>query len=229
MAAVNKADEGPGYQRDSEEIGREIAEITSEFSHTVQIAGLKNDPIYPLLDVMLSSLKLQWRLHNMSVRYFHDVNDRLDRAYLDTIKRTELALKQAEAGLKTKQSDIVEQLVPRHTALVTDAVRQHWKIVKYRTLALSCIAVLLVALLPSAFTYTAGLSTGRSEGENAAHALQAAMAAGPNAATTWALLMMDNDPIPAMAACRKAIQMDADGRRYCSMPVWLDPRTAPTQ
>lgn len=226
---MNDADEGPGYQRDSEEIGREIAEITSEFAHTVQIAGLKNDPIYPLLDVMLSSLKLQWRLHNMSVRYFHDVNDRLDRAYLDTIRKTELALKQAEAGLKAKQSDIVEQLIPQHTALVTNSVHRHWKIIKYRTLALSCIVVLLVALLPCAFTYTAGLSTGRSEGENAAHAIQAAMAASPNAATAWALLMVDNDPIPAMAACRKAIQMDADGRRYCSMPVWLDPPPEPAQ
>jgi hypothetical protein len=109
-----------------------------------------------------------------------------------------------------------EDVIVRHTALVTDAVRQHWKIVKYRTLALSCIAVLDVAPLPCAFTYTAGLSTGRSEGENAARAIQAAMAAGLNAATAWALLMVDNDPIPAMAACRKAIQTDADGRRYCS-------------
>jgi hypothetical protein len=35
--------------------------------------------------------------------------------------------------------------------------------------------------------------------------------------------MADNDPVSAMAACRKSIASDADGRRYCFMPVWIDP------
>jgi hypothetical protein len=73
------------------------------------------------------------------------------------------------------------------------------------------------------FTYAAGLNAGQTRGEEAAHTIQAAMAAGPNAAGTWSILMADNDPVSAMAACRKSIASDADGRRYCFMPVWIDP------
>ncbi len=57
---------------------------------------------------------------------------------------------------------------------------------KVRTIASWGIAMLAIALLPCGFTYTAGLSTGRSEGENAAHAIQDAMTDGPDAATAWA-------------------------------------------
>ena len=43
----------------------------------------------------------------------------------------------------------------------------------------------------------------------------------------WAPLMADNDPVQALAACQKAVATDAHGRRYCAMPVWLDPPPAP--
>jgi hypothetical protein len=53
------------------------------------------------------------------------------------------------------------------------------------------------------------------------------MAAGPEAAATWSGLMADNDPVRALAVCKKSGSADAHGRRYCSMPVWLDPPTVP--
>jgi hypothetical protein len=83
--------------------------------------------------------------------------------------------------------------------------------------------VLAIALLPCAFTYAAGLNAGRFQGETAAHAIAAAIQAGPAEALTWARLMQDNDAIPAMAVCHQSIQQDASGRHYCLMPVWTDP------
>ena len=228
MAALSETEEAPSFRQESEELGRRITQLGGDLGRTVQIAGLANDPILPLLDLMLSSLRLQWQLHNQAVRYFHDASDRLDRQYHETIKKAELSIRQGEQALEAKQAGIVEQLAPKIAGSVDWVVRQRVKILKIRTLAGWGVALLAVALLPSAFTYTAGLSAGRGEGENAAHAIQAAMAAGPNAATTWAILMANNDPVRAMSACRKAIQKDADGRSYCSLPVWLDPLPSPS-
>jgi hypothetical protein len=229
VAPLSEPEEGPDYQRESEELGLRIAKLGTDFTRTIQIAGLANDPIYPLLDLMLSSLRLQWRLHNQAVRYFHDASDRLDRQYHETIKKAELSIRQGEQSLEAKQAGIIDQLAPKIASTIDIAVRQRVKILKIRILAGWGIAVLAVALLPSAFTYTAGLGTGRSQGENAAHAIQAAMAAGPDAAVGWGLLMANNSPGPELAECRKSITTDEYGRRSCPMPVWLDPPPGPAQ
>jgi hypothetical protein len=49
------------------------------------------------------------------------------------------------------------------------------------------------------------------------------MQAGPESATAWAALMASNNPVLALAACKKAISQDDEGRKSCSMPIWLDP------
>jgi hypothetical protein len=46
---------------------------------------------------------------------------------------------------------------------------------------------------------------------------------GPNAAADWALLMAYNDPVSALAACKKSTAADANGQHYCLMPVWTEP------
>jgi hypothetical protein len=223
MASMSAPDEDLDLRRDSERLGREIAQMQTDLDRVIQVAGLKNDPTLPLVTVLFSSLRLQWRLHNQAVRYFHDASDRLDSAYRDTIKKTDLVIKQGEVALQTKQAGIIEQLTPQLARTITDTVRQQVKVVKFKTVAAWSAAVLAIALLPCAFTYAAGLNAGRTQGEVAAHTIQAAMAAGPDAAVTWSILMADNNPIFAMAACRKSVAADADGRRYCSMPVWIDP------
>lgn len=230
MASLNEPDETPDPRRESQALGGDIAAMQVELDRIVQVAGLKNDPVLPLLTLLTSSLRLHWRLHDHSVRYFYDASDRLDRQYHETIQKTALVLKRGEQALEARQIGIVEQLAPKIAAGVNEAVRQRVKIVKIKTLAGWGIAVLAVALLPTAFAYTAGLSTGRSEGEAAGQTIQDAMKGGPDAALQWALLMADNNPLPEMKACRTAISTGDDGRRYCAMPVWLDPpSTAPRQ
>jgi hypothetical protein len=50
-----------------------------------------------------------------------------------------------------------------------------------------------------------------------------AMAAGPEAASSvWASLMANNDPVPALADCRKSVSIASDGRHYWCLPIWLD-------
>jgi hypothetical protein len=85
-------------------------------------------------------------------------------------------------------------------------------------LTLLVIALALVAGAP----YAAEFVSGRAQGEMTAHTISAAMAAGPAAVTVWGLLMADNEPVQALAPCRKSVSTDANGRRLCAMPVWLD-------
>ena len=223
MAAVNEPREDLDLRRYSEILGREIAQMQEELERLIQVTGLKNDPVLPLIKVLSSSLRLQWRLHNQAVRYFHDASDRLDREYHDTLKKTALAVQQAEAVLQTKQAGIVEQLTPKLADSVRYAVYQHGKTVKYKTLGIWAVAVLALGAIPCLFTYAAGLNAGRFQGEVASHLISVAMKAGPAEAVAWGQLMQDNDGVVAMAACRKSMQQDADGRHYCFMPVWTDP------
>jgi len=229
VASLNEPDEGLDLRRDSEALGREIARMQAELDRVIQVAGLKNDPTLPLVKVLSSSLRLQWRLHNQAVRYFHDTSDRLDRAYHDTIRKTDLVIKQGEVALQTKQAGVVDQLAPYLATTITEAVREQVKIVKFKTVAGWSGAVLGVALIACLFTYPTGYSAGLVHGEQATHMVNEAMADGPDAAVAWSTLMADNNPVSAIAACRRSISTDAEGQRYCFMPVWLDPRTNATQ
>lgn len=223
MAAVNEPKDDLDLRRYSEILGRDIAQMQDELERAIQVTGLKNDPVLPLIKALSSSLRLQWRLHNQAVRYFHDASDRLDREYHDTIKKTELAIKQAEAVLQTKQAGIVEQLTPKLVGTINYAMRQQAKTVKYKTIAAWCTAVLAISLVPSIFTYAAGLNAGRFQGEVASHLISVAMKAGPAEAIAWSQLMQDNNGASAMAVCRKNLQQDASGRHFCMLPVWTDP------
>ncbi len=46
---------------------------------------------------------------------------------------------------------------------------------------------------------------------------------GPSAAATWANLMRANDAGLALATCTGAAVKAIEGRRACSVPLWLDP------
>lgn len=223
MAPLNELGDDVDLRRSSEFLGREIARMQEDLERVIQVAGLKNDPTLPLIKVLSSALRLQWRLHNQAVRYFHDASDRLDRAYHDTIKKTGLVIQQGEVALQAKQAGIVEQLTPKLAGAVNYAVYQHAKTVKYKTITAWSAAVLVLASVPCIFTYAAGLNAGRFQGEASSQLILAAMKAGPAEPLVWAQLMQDNDGISAMAACRQNIQQDANGRHYCQMPVWTDP------
>jgi hypothetical protein len=223
MASLNEAQETPDPRRDSEELGRDIARMQTELERLVQVAGLKTDPTLPLVKVLSSSLRLQWRLHNQAVRHFHDASDRLDRQYQETIKKTELSIKQGEQALEAKQNNIVDQLAPRLVASVSDTVRKQVKFLKYRTIGLCAGTLLLATAFCGAITYVAGINQGQYQGEQASETIHEATATSSAAAILWASLMDDNDAVSDIAACRKNISIGDDGRRYCSMPVWLDP------
>jgi hypothetical protein len=119
--------------------------------------------------------------------------------------------------------DIVKQLAPQLAYAADRTMRQKISTLRIRSIVALGLALALAILLPSLFTYAAGLNAGRFQGEVASQLISVAMKAGPTEAIAWGQLMQDNNGASAMALCRKNLQQDAGGRHYCLMPVWTDP------
>jgi hypothetical protein len=119
--------------------------------------------------------------------------------------------------------EIVNKLAPQLVSAADRTMRQKINTLRIRSIVFLSLALALAILLPSLFTYAAGLNNGRFQGEVASHLISDAMKAGPTEAIAWGQLMQDNNGASAMALCRKNLQQDAGGRHYCLMPVWTDP------
>ena len=139
---------------------------------------------------------------------------------------TQLVVDRASAELERRSAKLVERLGPdlaraaeRHAAV------RLWSIRLRTLLAAGAVAVAL-GLVVFAVSYGAGFSNGRNSGLIAGKMVAKAMTAGPDAALAWSRLMAANDPVAALKNCKP--ERDASGRRYCRMPVWLEPpRPAP--
>jgi hypothetical protein len=182
-------------------------------------AVLKNDPLGEQLNALALCVSALGDIYQASE------TTQLDIAH--TLKsQTDVIAQEAIAKVHASGMDIVNKLGPQLARAAEQTMRQKFAVLRLRTIIGLAVALSATALLPSAFTYAAGLNTGRFQGESAAHTIQTAMMAGPADAVAWAQLMQNNDAASAMAICRKNIQQDADGRHYCLMPVWTDPAAA---
>ena len=131
----------------------------------------------------------------------------------------------ALAKVEERGAAIVESLVPRLAGLTERATERRLWLVKLRTLLLAGGVSVALSLVVFAVSYGAGYASGRDNGLVAASTIKAAM--GSHAASAWAGLMAANDPVSALAECRRKIAQDSHGRHYCAMPVWLDPVRPP--
>jgi hypothetical protein len=207
--------------RDSVDLGREIERVQADMERSIQIAGLKNDPVLPLIRALSSSLTLQWRLHDQAVRYFRETSDRLDQQLSDTIS-------QGEQALETRRIAIVERLAPELAKLTAKNVRTWNRAVTLKTaLTFGGFAVAL-ALGVGLAGYGAGWQAGHTSALSASGALAGAIhQAGPEAESALVRMVRANNLGEAWAACQKSATADKDGRRVCAMPMWADPESQP--
>src|SRR5579883_701088 len=138
---------------------------------------------------------------------------------------TQLVVKRASAELERRSAALIERLGPdlARTAERHAAVRL-WSIRLRTLLAAGGVAVVLVVVV-FAISYGAGFSNGQAKGLLAGKTIGLAMTAGPDAARAWARLMGANDPVAALKNCKT--ERDAKGRRYCQIPMWLEPPKQP--
>ncbi len=138
---------------------------------------------------------------------------------------TQLVVDRASTELERRSAALIERLGPdlaraaeRHAAV------RLWSI-RLRTLLGAGGVAVALAVAVFAVSYGAGFSNGQAKGLLAGKTIGTAMAASPDAARAWAQLMAVNDPVAAMKNCKS--ERDGTGRRFCRMPVWLDPPSAP--
>jgi hypothetical protein len=183
-------------------------------------AILKGDPLAEQFEALATSIAALAEIFEASADTQMDIATMLRTA-------SDAAAQEAVAKVHASGVTIIDQLAPRLVAVVEKTARSRQQTFQLRTI-LSGAAMLVAALaLAGGFAYATGFASGRAQGASAAHTISAALAAGPAAAAAWAPLMADNDPVQALAACQKAVATDPHGRRYCAMPVWLDPSPAP--
>jgi hypothetical protein len=178
-------------------------------------AFLKGDPMADQMQALARSLGVQY-----------EVCRAMQATQVSLVRNIQVHADTAASGvsdlfrdtLSTMTAEVGPQLLKASLPTMQTTLR----FLRYRTIYWTLLAMIAFVILSGMFSYAVGLNHGRSEGEITAHAIQAALAAGPENAQDWAALMADNSPVAALAACRKNISTDAEGRRFCAMPIWLD-------
>ena len=179
-------------------------------------AILKGDPLAEQLSALAVSIEALGEICDANAEARHEIEDRL---HTEAAVVADQAIERVHAaGIR-----IIEQLTPHLAALVERTSRQRLVLWRLRSIIGTAAVALLALTLSGGYVYAIGYTAGRTNGELVGHTISAAMAAGPVAAMDWASLMALNDPQQALARCKRAIQRDAHGRRYCAMPVWIDP------
>ncbi|HTJ59463.1 MAG TPA: hypothetical protein VL418_18160 [Devosiaceae bacterium] len=190
-----------------------VEETKEAFDRAASAAFLHDDPAKDQLVAM-----------GLAVEAIFEICEASDRS-----QRT------ATATLAAQLSDIagdasqklVERTGPQVANVIERATKFQLQTVRRRTLFSGIAGILVAAALVAGVSYIAGFASGQAHGEVVGNTISAAMAAGPNAAAAWVGLMKDNDPVRALSVCKQSVSTDAHGRRYCAMPVWLDPPSVP--
>jgi hypothetical protein len=183
-------------------------------------AVIQNDP-----------LSEQLRAVAVSIGALADIYDASEDTHLeiaDTLKnQTERVAKDSIEKVHASGVSIIDQLTPVLIEEVRRATRANVRTFRLRTVMFGTAGMMAAVAVVGWLSFAAGESAGVTQGEVAAQTINAAMAAGPGAASAWALLMANNDPARALAACEKSVGVTTEGQHYCSMPVWLDRKITP--
>jgi hypothetical protein len=197
-----------------------LDETRAAMRRAATAATVKGDPLAQVLEALSDTLGTLGEIYNASAETQLEIATNL---------RTQAGAVADEAIERVHASGlgIIEQLAPRLAVVVEQTARTNRKTRLVRAILGGTGGLVIGLALIAGVSYTAGFASGRNRGEITAHTISAAMAAGPDAATAWAGLMANNDPVQALAACKRNVSVDAHGRRYCALPVWLDPPSPP--
>jgi len=192
----------------------------SEMQRAASAATFKGDPAAPIMESFVSALDALGAIYEASAETQLEIADQL-RQGADEV---------AEEAIERVHSSgvsMIDQLAPRLSAVVERTTRAKLQALRLRTVLGGTAAIIVGLALVFGFSYSTGYASGRTQGEVIAKTIATAMATGPDAASAWSTLMANNDPVRALTVCKQSVSTDAHGRRYCSMPVWLDPPSVP--
>jgi len=192
----------------------------SEMQRAASAAAFKGDPVASIMESFVGALDALGAIYEASAETQIEIVDRL-RQGADEV---------AEEAIERVHSSgvsMIDQLASRLAVVVERTTRTKLQALRMRTILGGTAAIIVGMGLVFGFSYSTGYASGRTQGEVIAKTIAAAMVTGPGAAAAWSTLMANNDPVRALAVCKQSVSTDAHGRRYCAMPVWLDPPPVP--
>jgi hypothetical protein len=199
-----------------EVLRKRVEEATAALREAADASIIKNDPLCQHLHALALSVGAHYDIY-CATEETQSALARNIKAQTDTVTKGVLDL------VRTSLSSMTTEVGPQLLKAALPTTQLTLRFMKYRTIYWALLTMAALIVVSGMFSYAVGLNHGRYEGETAAQTISAAMAAGPTAAMDWATLMTNNDPVPALAECKKNITTDEYGRRSCPMPVWLDP------
>lgn len=204
----------PGSRR--EVLRQKVERAQDLLQRAASAATVHGDPVAAQLQAMLYSLG--------AMTDIHDAIFAMQTEFLKALKtHTENVTKLAPEIARASATSIATELGPQLLKAALPTMRQTLRTLRIRSVIGVAGALVILLLVAGAYLYTAGVTLGRTQGENSAHAMQAAMKYNPEGALIWGKLMTYNDPVKAMALCEKDITVGPGGRRSCFLPVWIDP------
>jgi hypothetical protein len=149
-------------------------------------------------------------------------------ALLNVMETAETAREAVKGGARGLTPEGERELIKRITEAVVDTTeREAERIVRRFDLMM----VLKVAVALAAFvliSFTGGYWMGQRDTALAGQQLAQALEDDPSAARLWLNLIRNNDLKGALQKCRGGASWQANGRRACNIPLWLESgRTTP--
>lgn len=146
----------------------------------------------------------------------------------DTAAAAKDAVHDGARGLTQEgEADLIKRISRQADASMRDATTKHrLRLERKASLIAGGVAVACL-VFGGGGGYWWGWSTGRQSVETMERQVATAFQAGPDAAGVWLLLMGNNDPRKALDHCSGSAVWSDNGRRACSIPLWIDGPGAP--
>ena len=161
-----------------EALHEQINEAQMILRRAAATSALKSDPLAEQLQALAVCVGALSDLYQASEATQIDIANTLKT-------QTGVIADEAIARVHASGMDIVNQLAPQLANAADRTMRMKITTLRIRSIVGLGLALALAILLPSLFTYAAGLNDGRFQAEIAAHVIPAAMKAGPAEALAW--------------------------------------------
>jgi hypothetical protein len=208
----------PGARR--EVTSANLAEAQAAMLHAASAAAVKGDPLAGQLQALSLCIGGLTEIYEASEQTRLEIAHTF-RTQTDTV--ADAAIEKVHASGMA----IVQELAPKLSAITEETLRKNIWMMKLRTVFWGAGGIIALMVVGGCLTYGSGYANGLTKGEDNGKVISEAMNAGPGAATAWSAIMALNDPVRALAACKQSITSDDEGRRSCSLPIWLDPFPPP--
>ena len=220
MDALSEGAKAPDLAQADDPLTRDVQKARAQLAQAIQLGGLKNDPLAPVLQAISTSLDVQQQLHGAAARTHRDAVTGLRQAVTEAI---EGARQPVDADSLARIEKAAGKGADRHVAAL---VRAHNR----RSVIIGSVVVATFVLGAGTGCYWWGRRDGISQFQVAEAGFSAMVDNDPSSATGWVNIVRLNDYQQLMVACHgKQGFVDQSGRRACMAALWLEPQKPATE